>query len=370
MKKVSALLLSVLMMISAASCAPKTATNTSSTTSQKATEETVYYAENNSIKAVLKELGEKNFSGIIYAVRHGEPIATYAKGKLYKDVPITLKTPMPVGSVSKQFCAAAIMLLQEKGKLKVTDKLVKYFPEYKNAKEVTLHDMLCMRSGIPNLDASVPLDIISMDNTDEENTKALFSWLFKQPLNFRPTSMYEYSNCNYLLLANIIEKVTGQKYTDFLRENIFKPLGMNNTGSIFELRDKPAWAKAFSYEASELSPGIEPGVAKGAGDIITTAEDITKWLDALPSGKIISKESYEAMTTDYTKSADRYGYGLALEKHDGTGHGGTIGHFNSYDLMINDYKITVFIASNESGSSTLENQLDNLIPALYKYNER
>ncbi|MBR1730936.1 MAG: beta-lactamase family protein [Ruminococcus sp.] len=369
MKKIIAAVLLILLVCSASACSSDSPAKKSAQPAEKQTTETTrptekITADNTDIMEFLENLKSKNFSGIIYAEKDGKTAASYANGKLYKNKEITLDTPMPVGSISKQFCGAAIMLLQERDKLSVNDTLDKYYPEYKYASKITLHDMLCMRSGIPNYDCSVPIDDISMDNSDEENTGVMLDWVFSKELDFEPDEGYEYSNLNYTLLSNIVEKLTGKNYIDFLRENFLTPLGMNNTGSIFELKDNPEWAEAFSYQPSDISPGIEPGMAKGAGDIISNAHDMTIWMNALPSGKVVSEESYKAMTTDFTKAAAHYGYGLTLETHGGTGHGGIIGYFNSYELMIEESDITVFITSNQSGASTIEKQLDKLVSIL------
>ena len=135
------------------------------------------------------------------------------------------------------------MKLQEQGKLSVNDTLDKYYPEYKEAGRITLHNMLSNRSGIPNLDENTPLDEITYEHNDKENTEILLKWVFSQPLLFEPDSEYRYSNYNFLLLGNIVEKLSGKTYIEFLRENILKPLGMDHTGSVDELKDSPDWAK-------------------------------------------------------------------------------------------------------------------------------
>lgn len=324
-------------------------------------------ADDPKIKSSLEALSEMGFSGVLYAERDGKPIASFASGTLYDDMPITLETPMPVGSVSKQFCAAAIMLLQEQGKLSVNDKLDKYFPEYKEGGRITLHNMLSMLSGIPDLpekekEVKALSEQVTLDNTDEQNTAALKKYIFSKQLEHEPGEKFKYSNFNYILLGNIVEKVTGKVYIDFLRESFFEPLGMEHTGSIFELKDSPEWARAFHYEPSELSFGIEPGTAKGAGDIISTAADMTKWMNMLPSGKIISEDSYKAMTTSY--SSDNYGYGLNTKISSGIGHFGSIGHFNSAETFNTDKKLTVFMAMNTGGQTMVTNTMFSLLGVL------
>ena len=375
MKKFLAIVLAVLTLCAAAGCSSKkedkssAAATTATTTEEPTTAPGAQIsAADSKIRTVLEGLKDMDFSGIIYAERNGKPVATYANGTLTDDTSLTLETPMPVGSVSKQFCAAAIMLLQEQGKLSVNDTLDKYFPEYKESSKITLHDMLANISGIPNFptdekDAAELSSQISLDNTDKQNTEALKKWLFKQPLRHDPGKTFAYSNNNFILLGNIVEQVSGKVYIEFLRESFFKPLGMLHTGSIFELKDSPDWAKSFHYEPSELRPGIEPGFAKGAGDIISTAADMTLWMNMLPSGKILSKDSYKAMTTSY--SGEDYGYGLYTNVGgDGIGHFGAIGHFTSVDCFVPDKKVTIFVAVNAGGESAVSNNIYPLLDAI------
>lgn len=247
------------------------------------------------IRGVRNRKEENEFEGVVYAVENGKPVASYAKGTLENGKEITLDSPMPLGSVSKQFCAAAIMLLQDQGKLSVSDTLDKYYPDYAEGKKLSLHNLLSMRSGIPEL-TEENSDVVKEDATEEENVASIKKWLFSQPLMFEPDSEFVYTNTNFLLLADIVEQVSGKKYVDFLRENFFEPLGMTHTGFIIELGSSPSWAQGNIYKQVDTQPGL----TKGAGDLISNAADVTAWINALSSGKVISAEAYKAMTTDYS----------------------------------------------------------------------
>lgn len=358
MKKLISIILIVLICLSAVSCGASEPETTSAIE-----EETTAYinTSDKNIKKVMKEFTDIGVDGVCAVSKDGKVIAMYSSGVLHNDVPITKDTPMPIGSISKQFCAAAIMKLCEEKKLSLSDKVTKYFPDYKNAKDVTIHNMLSMRSGIPNFNDTVLKEVVSLKKTDEQNTKSLFSWLFKRKLHFKPDSMYEYSNCAYILLGNIIEKITGKKYIDYLREVFFTPLKMNHTGSIFELKDKPKWAKNFSYTEKEMAGGIEQGLAKGAGDIISTAGDMIIWMNSLKDGKVVSKDSLKKMTTPYTDESDAYGYGLMLNMSDGYGHQGSISHFNSCDYINPNTNVTIFMSSNVLSATTVFEQVIKLI---------
>lgn len=376
MKKLLVWLLAGVMLCGAAACSNGGKDNTpqaevTAATAAQAAEEpqtnnsTAHItAANQKIKEALDALEAANYEGVVFAVQDGETIGAFANGKLYDGTAVTLETPMPVGSVSKQFCAAAIMKLQEEGKLSVSDGLDTYFPDYEQASKMTLHHLLSMRSGIPNLpeteDKAGVLINVSNTNTAEENTALFLEWVFAQPLNFEPDEGYEYSNCNYMLLANVVEKVSGKAYFDYLRETFLQPLGMTHTGSVLELKDNPAWAQGCTEKTYEIEHGSEPGLPKGAGDIISTAADMTLWMNALPSGSILSEESYAAMTTDYSSG---YGYGLTTDMGNGVGHYGNIGTFAACDYIEAERNLTLMMAC-KGGLSTITNHFYSIYGAL------
>lgn len=306
-------------------------------------------------------LHDYEFGGVMYAVKNGKVLSSYADGTLENGEAITIDTPMPLGSVSKQFCATAILLLQEQGKLSVDDTLDKYYPEYDNGKEITLENLLSMRSGVPDYSDDL-YNVVSVDKTDEENTASVKEWLFAKQLSYSPGSVFEYSNSNYFLLANIVEQISGKKYIDFLRENVLSPLGMTHTGFIDELTSSPAWADGLTYKKLDYQPGL----TKGAGDLISNATDMTIWINALNSGKVLSDESYKAMTADYSPSM-HYGYGLYVDfMGDGIGHPGSNGIYTSIDYINSDENMTLFLASNTTDTSSIQNLFFQLLEVLPK----
>ncbi len=358
MKKFLALILSSLILCFTVACSSN-GNQAQSETKQNTTSATETTKAEKTIEETLDLYG---FKGVLYAIKDGNVVASFAKGTLENGEAITLDTPMPVGSVSKQFCAAAILLLQEQGKLSVNDTLDKYYPEYAEGSKITLANLLSMRSGVPSYtDTKILADTVTVDNTYEENTALIEEWIFSQELDFEPDSGFTYSNSNFFLLGNVVEKVSGQKYIDFLRENFLTPLGMTHTGSISELGSNPEWAQGITYQKVNL----QPAATKGAGDIVSSASDMVIWLDALYTGKSISKESYQAMTTDYS-TATHYGYGMYVEVMGGVGHGGIIGIYNSYDYINEDSNFIMFMDSNTVSGSTIESLLYKIGPELMK----
>ena len=202
-----------------------------------------------------------------------------------------------------------------------------------------------MRSGILDMVNQAKVDGISEDKTDEENTKIIMNWIFKQELQEKPDTHYKYSNTNYFLLSNIIEKLTGQKYIDFMRKNFFEPLKMDGTGSLDEISDSPKWAKEICVKESVESV---KGLTKGAGDIVSTAPDMEKWMTGLSHGKVISEKSYGEMTKDYSpEDGANYGFGLQQEYAGGAGHSGMIATYVAHDYINKDKGINLYAVTNK-----------------------
>ena len=327
--KITGIILSALMLCTAVACSQQNGTGSSDTTTAEPTTAaaTAAAAAQSEVQtAVEKTIEENELEGVVYAVKDGSPIASFAAGTLENGEEITLDTPLPIGSVSKQFCAAAVLLLQEQGKLSIDDTVDKYYPEYSEGKKITVKNLLSMRSGVPEMTAEGNENLVSNDNSEAENTAAIKAWIFKQPLDFEP---------------GIVEQVAEKPYAEFLRDSFFTPLGMAHTGTIGELAGSPEWANGVTFKQVDTQPGL----TKGCGDIISNAADMTLWLNALSGGKAVSAESYSAMTTDYSPE-EYYGFGMFLELSGGVGHYGAIGIYSAFDYINTDKNLTLFVACN------------------------
>lgn len=352
MKKILAVILSIALAMSAAACS--TGNTDSSDTVETTAAETTTAIETTAPATIRTEIKEKlddtvdgyDFQGIVYLTQNGSVIYQWTTGEDENGADLTVDTTMYLGSLSKQFCAAAILLLRDQGKLSVDDTLDTYFPEYTYGKDVTLKNLLSMRSGI---DEMLGGDLnISDDKTEAENIVSIKKWVFSKPLLFEPNSDYMYSNTNYFLLGNIVEQVSGQSYNDFIRENIFEPLGMTHSGFVSEVKDAPAWASGLTYDTFTAGETAQ-GLTKGAGDIASNAPDMDAWMTGLRSGKVITLDSYREMTTDCSPDfAIEYGYGMFGAPHGGVGHHGAIGSYTSYDYINEDHGYNLFIVSNDN----------------------
>ena len=289
---------------------------------------------------------EYEFEGAAYLTQNGTVVWQYANGKDVSGNDISVDTPLPIGSVSKQFCAVAILTLRDSGKLSLDDTLDKFFPEFTEGKKLSIRNLLTMRSGIYDVVNHGSLDGVSETNTYEDNRKAVLKAIFDMPLTFEPDTWYEYSNSNYILLSAIVEKASGQSYIEYLRSTLLEPLGMNKTGSIDEYQGSvPAWAGGLDY--SDIT-----GLPTGAGDIVSAATDMDKWMTGLRSGTVISSESYREMTTDHSSdSGEAYGYGLNLSYKNGVGHPGNImiadTPYAAFDYFSDEYGYNLIIEGSD-----------------------
>lgn len=253
-----------------------------------------------------------NFSGTVFVAHQGKILYHKAFGQadIENKVPCQTNSVYQIASVSKPFTAAAILWLEEHGKLKTGDPLSKFIPDYPNGDKITLHHLLTHTSGIPNVNNFPAYDTISRF----PQTPASLIEVFKnRPLDFEPGGPYSYSNSNYNLLAFIIEQASGKSFGDFLKETFFEPLGMKDTrhrGNMLAI--VPRLAPGYAPKGAK---GLEKAVytdwtAKiGNGSLYSTVEDLYKWDRALYSDKILSEASREKM---FTAIVPNVGYGWFL----------------------------------------------------------
>lgn len=311
--------------------------------------------EEKDIKTMIKEKMESlKFCGVVRVTKNDELLFEVANGTISddSDALITVDSQFAIGSVSKQFTAAAVMLLKEDGKLSVDDKIDKWFPDYKYAGTITVKNLLTMRSGIPDyaneyesLDEYYSRYNYSDSATEEENRKATRDWIFSRDLTFAPDTKTVYSNSNYFLLAEIVEKTSGISFTRFVKEKIFAPLNMNDTDTGSELVDRSRLVTPITgkYPAEIYTKGV----AFGDGGIVSTAADMDKWMTSLRRHTLLSEESINEMTTDYSQgSGIKYGYGFMFDSKETWNHEGSIDSYLTYELIAPKKGYNVFVSTN------------------------
>jgi len=260
-------------------------------------------------------------------------------------------TRYAVGSISKQFTVAALLLEQEQGKLSLDDRVAKYFPDLTRAGEVTIRQLLSHTSGYEDY---APQDYMIPEWEKPTTPEALLEVWAKKPLNFDPGTRWQYSNTNYVLAGKIFEKAAGQKLLPYLQRHVFGPLGMTSAG---DCAVKSA-ADATAYTRFALGPP-RPALREGsgwyfaAGDLCMTASDLARWDTAFLNRQILTAKSYEEFTREVklkNGAATHYALGLRLGEMAGTpmmSHGGEVSGFLAMNSVFPKKKIGIAVLSNE-----------------------
>lgn len=310
----------------------------------------------------------------VIVVRDGEVILRkgYGLADIENNLQVKPEHVFRVGSITKQFTSAAIMLLQEDGKLSVTDPITKYLPDYPtHGYEITIHHLLTHTSGIQNYtDIPTWYGEYSKQSLTPDELIASFS---DEESNFDPGSAFRYSNSGYALLGAIIEVVSGETYETFIETRIFEPLGLDGTYYGGDIKIIPN--RAEGYEIGEdgtvvNDDFIDMSSPYSAGAIVSTVGDLATWFVALASGQVVSAESYAAMTAKTTLDdgeTSGYGYGLTGQTIRGravVAHGGGINGFNSTGHYLPEQKIYVSLLRNLSGGSPSVGYLSESIIAM------
>lgn len=269
---------------------------------------------------------ENNVPGFSIAVFKGENIILekqYGSANLDYNVPISSETVFDIGSIGKQFTAFAILLLEKQGKLSLNDYVYKYIdnlPKYKQGNP-TIKQLLNQTSGIKEVDPIAGLADLTMQDMLSQSQMMNFITKVKE-LNFKPGEHFQYTNSNYILLADVIEKASKKPFDEFLHEAIFKPFGMENTkkkSSTYNIIKN----RAIGYQKDNgnfYKKHLHSFVYSGDGQILTTAQDMFKWHLGLKKTKTKYPELYNKMHTKgilNNGTETNFGYGVEFETHNG-----------------------------------------------------
>ncbi|HEX8277943.1 MAG TPA: serine hydrolase, partial [Segetibacter sp.] len=256
-------------------------------------------------------------------------------------------TIFQIGSVTKQFTSTIILSLAEQGKLSLSDKLNKYFPDFPNADKVTIENLLSHTSGIYNYTNDT--SFMAHDVEKAFNSQMLFAMIKNKALEFEPGSKFSYSNSGYLLLGYIIEKVTGKKYEQVVRQQIFTPLKMDHSGFDFthlKNADKAIGYNAITATTATKSKIVDSSVSFSAGAIFSNLSDLYRWNQSLSTEKILKKGSIE---NAFKTRQSKYGLGWGIDTIEGRRiitHNGGIDGFLSHNTIIPADSISITILSN------------------------
>lgn len=285
------------------------------------------------------------FMGSVAVSKNGEIIYTKSIGfaDVENKVKATENSKYRIGSISKSFTTVLILKAVEQKKLDLNQTIDKWFSTIKNAKEITVKHLLSHRSGIHNFTDEI--DYLTW-NTQPKTEKEMIEIITKGGSDFNPDSKAVYSNSNFVLLTYILEKTFIKSYSDLLQEFIVKPIGLTNTYVFGKINPSNNECKSYSFASFwKKETETDFAVPLGAGAIISTPSDLTKFADALFSGKLLTNESLETMKT----IKDGYGMGLfqiPFYKSIGYGHTGGIDGFSSVYSYFPSDKISYALISN------------------------
>lgn len=300
-------------------------------------------------------LEENNkFMGSVAVSKDGEIIYKKSIGfaDIEKNIKATENSKYRIGSISKSFTTVLILKAVEEKKLDLNQTIDKWFPTIKNAKKITVKFLLSHRSGIHNF--TDDKDYLTW-NTQPKTEKEMVEIITKGGSDFEPNSKAEYSNSNFVLLTYILQKTFKKSYSDLLQKYIVKPIGLTNTYVFGNINTNNNECKSYSFEGTwKLDSETDFTIPLGAGAIISTPIDLTKFADALFGGKLLKPESLEKMKT----IKDGYGLGLfqiPFYKSIGYGHTGGIDGFSSVYSHFADENISFALTSN--GTNTNNNDI-------------
>ena len=275
----------------------------------------------------------------------------YGSADLEWSIPNAPDVKFRLGSLTKQFTATLILLLQQDGKLSIHDPVSRYLVDAPKAWEkITIAELLGHTSGIPDFTHIEEFGTWRMNPHSVEEELAFFR---DKPLEFEPGSRFDYSSSNYEVLGAIIEKASGKKYAELLRERILDPLKMTHSGLDTDALFLPKRAQGYEPGNGGLIPARTESMSVpwAAGSMYSTTGDLLKWEQGLFGGKVLSADSLKAMTTP-----GKGDYGLGVEIHDLGGnrvitHGGAIEGFSTNLSYVPDRRIAVVVLANVIGAA-------------------
>lgn len=307
-------------------------------------------------------------------VEHGTLVYAHGYGlrDLATSLPADEHTRYEIGSITKQFTAAAIVQLTEAGKIDLDAKVATYLPSVPHAADVTVRNLLTQTSGLYDYVEIPNFDVLAASSTTFDR---LMSHVSGKPLSFAPGTFYQYSNTNYLILGRIVEVVSGETWEAYVQRRLFAPAGMTESATMAQESQLADMARGYVYAQGHAVPSkpIAESWASSAGGIVSTVGDLQKWGDALRSGHIISPSGYQLLTSPARLAdgtATEYGFGLKLDRYDGQPriwhHGNTSGYDGS-DQFFPSQETRIIVLTNGLDADTdriVERLYDDLFPEI------
>ncbi len=306
---------------------------------------------------VLRKTGTPSAS--VAVVLHGRLVYAQAYGDARLDPSTPAKPDMryAIGSISKQFTAASILLLEQEGKISLNDPISKWLPDLTEADDVTVREILSHTSGYQDF---WPQDYVPPLMLKPMSPQEILDRWAEKPLDFQPGTRWQYSNTNYIIAAQIIEKITHEPFYRFLTDNILKPLSLTSAVNFDQGKLTNADPEGYTeYGLGPLRPAPEEGAGwmAGAGELAMTASDLAKWDISLIDESLLSRESYKQLETEVLLKdgvGTNYGLGVQVGMMDGhrmISHSGEVSGFTAQNTVFPDDSAAVIVLTNQDASS-------------------
>lgn len=297
-------------------------------------------------------------SATVAVVRHGRLVYANAYGSAKLNPAVAAKPDMAygIGSISKQFAAASVLILQQEGKLSLNDPVSRFFPELTRSKEITIRELLSHTSGYQDY---WPQDYVPLFMQKPITPQGILDHWAKQPLDFAPGTKWEYSNTNYVIASLIVAKVSGEPFFTFIQKRILDPLGMKSAIDYDVLG--PSSIQPVGYMRYALGPLVPAtptgkGWIHGAGELAMTASDLAKWDVAMIRESLLKPASYRLLeTTMLLRDGVSTGYGLGVDVglvngHRMISHTGEVAGFTAANYVFPDDSVAVVVLTNQDAA--------------------
>ena len=315
-------------------------------------------------------------SASVAIVEHGAIVYTHAYGKAKLDPPVDATAAMrySIGSISKQFTASAILLLEQEGKLSIDDPVSKYFPDLTRANEVTIRMLLSHTSGYQDFWAE---DYVMPPMLEATTAQHILDVWGKKPLDFEPGTKWQYSNTNYVIAGRIVEQVSGMPLMEFLKLHIFKPLDMEAVWNSDAERLGDTDAEGYvRYALGPLRPAPKEGSGWmfAAGELAMPAYDLAQWDISVMNRSLLEPKSYDEMFAPVNlKSGESSHYALGLFVRDTSGHvtyqhDGEVSGFVSDNVVFPTEKAAIVVLTNQDASPAAGGIARALVPLVLELN--
>ena len=312
-------------------------------------------------------------SATVAIVRHGRLVYANAYGSAKLNPTVAAKPDMAygIGSISKQFAAASVLMLQQEGKLSLNDPVSRFFPELTRSKDITIRELLSHTSGYQDY---WPQDYVPLFMQKPITPQAILDHWAKQPLDFEPGTKWEYSNTNYVIASMIVAKASGEPFFTFIQKRILDPLGMKSAIDYDVLG--PSSIQPIGYMRYALGPLVPAtptgkGWIHGAGELAMTASDLAKWDISIIRKSLLAPASYHALeTTMLLRDGVSTGYGLGVDiglfnGHRTISHTGEVAGFTAANYVFPDDSAAVIVLTNQDAAPASDVISEQIIRTLF-----